>query len=550
VPEPHRTTWPRFLEDVALRSGDREALRFEGESWSYARLHKEARAVAKGLVAAGVVKGARVGVWLSNRPEWVTAAFGASMTGAVVVPVNTYAAAAERDHILRHGDVSVLLMQRELLKHRFLDDLLEHHPELKTAGARGARSTALPQLRHIYCLGLDERCGAAAPWSELLEGGQGEKDALLDACIAEVEPSDEGCIIYTSGTTSLPKGVLHRQRAAVIQSWRFAELMDLGPEDRVYSAQPFFWTAGIAMSLGATLAAGATLVVEESFDPEQALATIEAERITTVHAWPHQEKSMAEHPSAASRDLRSVRNVEFSSPLARVIPLEKDVWGIYGSYGLSETFTLATALPARADPKLRKETHGPPLPGNDVRIIDPETGATMPQGERGEIAVKGPTLMAGYYKVEPENFFDAEGYFRTQDGGWIDADGNLHWKGRLSNLIKTGGANVAPLEIEAALSAFPGIKVAHAVGVPHPTLGEVIVLCVVPVHADAQPDASAIQGYLRERIASYKVPRVVFCVRPEDVSYTGSQKLQLAPLREMALAYLKAHRIEIAGHGY
>lgn len=550
MPDAHRLTWPRFLEDVAARSGDREALRFGEESWSYARLHAEARAVAKGLLAAGVVKGARVGVWLSNRPEWVTAAFGAAMTGAVVVPVSTFASPAERDHILRHGDVSVLLMQQQLLKHRFLEDLLEQHPEVADASTRGVRSTALPQLRRVYCLGLEEARGGAKPWSKLIEAGAEESDALLDACISEVAPSDEGCIIYTSGTTSLPKGVLHRQRAAILQSWCFAELMDLGPADRVYTAQPFFWTAGIAMSLGATLAAGATLVLEESFDAEQALATIERERVTTVHAWPHQEKSMAEHPSAAGRDLRSVRNVEFSSPLARLIPLEKDEWGIYGSYGLSETFTLTTALPARAAPELRHNTHGPPLPGNTLRILDPESGAELPQGEKGEIAVKGPTLMAGYYKVEPENAFDAEGFFRTQDGGWIDADGNLHWKGRLSNLIKTGGANVSPLEIETALGDYPGIKVAHAVGVPHPTLGEIIVLCVVPVDAEVLPETDAIRIYLRERIASYKVPRVVFFVRPENLTYTGTQKVQLAPLRELAQAHLQANRVEISGHTY
>ncbi len=550
MPDPHRQTWPRFLEDVAARFGEREALRFGDESWSYARLHAGARAVAKGLVAAGVVKGARVGVWLANRPEWVTAAFGAAMTGAVVVPVNTYASPSERDHILRHGDVSVLLMQRELLKHRFLDELLEQHAAVGEAGPGGLRVRALPQLRRIFCLALERGRGGAVPWSQLIERGAGEDDELLDACISEVAPSDEGCIIYTSGTTAQPKGVLHRQRAAILQSWRFAELMDLSSDDRVYSAQPFFWTAGIAMSLGATLAAGATLVVEESFDPEQALATIERERITTVHAWPHQEKSMAEHPSATGRDLRSVRRVEFSSPLAKLVPLEKDEWGIYGSYGLSETFTLATALPARAAPALRHETHGPPLPGNTVRIVEPESGASLAQGEKGEIAVKGPTLMVGYYKVDPENAFDAEGFFRTQDGGWIDADGNLHWKGRLSNLIKTGGANVSPLEIETALAAYPGVKAAHALGVPHPTLGEAIVLCVIPTDATTPPDPDALRSHLRDRIASYKVPRVVIPVRPEDVTYTGSQKIQLDPLREKALAHLTTHHTEIAGHTY
>lgn len=548
--DPARNTWPRFLEDVAARYGERVALRFGEESWSYERLLGEARAAAKGFIAAGVVKGARVGVWMATRPEWVTASFGAAMAGAVVVPINTFASADERDYILRHGDVSTLVMQPDLRSHAFLDDLLRDHEAIGAAGPGRLRTPALPQLRRVYCIGLDEGRGAVEPWGRSLERGAAEEDRLLDACIAEVEPSDEGLIIYTSGTTARPKGVLHRQRAAVIQSWRFAALMDLSPEDRVYSAQPFFWTAGIAMSLGATLAAGATLHVQETFDPEEALACIERERVTTVHAWPHQEKSMAEHPSAAGRDLRCVRKVEYGSPLAKVVPLEKDEWGIYGSYGLSETFTLATALPARAAPELRHDTNGPALPGNTVRVVDPESGAPMPQGEKGEVAVKGLTLMTGYYKVAPENVFDADGFFRTQDGGWIDEQGNLHWKGRLSNLIKTGGANVSPLEIEAALTDLEGLKTAHAIGVPHPTLGEAIVLCVVPTSDQVVPDPEAICEHLRARIASYKVPRFVMALRQDEVSYTGTQKVQTDPLREKALARLAADHITLAGHTY
>lgn len=545
-----RQTWPHFLEDVAARHGARVALRFEGQAWTYDQLLAEARQVAKGLIAAGVTKGSRVGVWMANRPTWVSAAFGASMAGAVVVPVNTYATPDERDYILRHGDVSTLLMQEELLHHRFAEDLLRDHEGLRAASPGGIRLPALPQLRRIVCLGADETRGAIDPWQALLDGGERERDELLDACIAEVTPSDEGLIIYTSGTTSRPKGVVHRQRAAVIQSWCFAGLMGLTPEDRVYTAQPFFWTAGIAMSLGATLAAGASLVIEESFDPERALACIEGEGVTTVHAWPHQEKSMAEHPSAAERNLQRVRHVEFTSPLAKVIPLEEDVWGIYGSYGLSETFTLATALPADAPAPLRHGTNGPPLPGNTVRIVDPETGAPVPTGEKGEIALKGPTLMLGYAKVEPENAFDAEGYFRTQDGGFLDADGNLHWKGRLSNLIKTGGANVSPLEIETALADYPGVKTAHAVGVPHPTLGEIIVLCAVPTGAAGSLDLEAIRAHLRDRIAAYKLPRYALEVAAADVAYTGTQKVQLDPLREKALESLCASREEIGGYTY
>ncbi len=536
-PDPSRLTLPRFLDDVAARHGPRVALRHAGRDLRYAELRSEARAVARGLVGAGVEPGAHLALLFANRPEWAVACFGAALAGARVVPVSTFATAAEREHVLAHSDASVLLMQRGLRGRDFAEETARALP-------------ALPRLRRVLCWGIERALGAVEPWAELERASGSASDAQLDEIAAQISPGDPGFLIYTSGTTARPKGVLHRQRAAVIQSWRFAELMGLTPEDRAFTAQPFFWTAGFAMSLGATLAAGATLLTQEMFEPGEALALIERERVTTVHAWPHQEKSMAEHPDAARRDLSCVRRVEHSSPLARLVPLARDEWGMYGSYGTTETFTLATAFPASAPAELRHRSHGPPLPGNELRIVDPASGTPLPSGEHGEIAVKGPTLMLGYWKVPQEETFDADGFYRTGDAGWLDGEGRLHWRGRLSGMIKTGGANVSPLEVEEAMSAYPGVKSAHALGVPHPTLGEAVVLCVVQVDGAAPIDAEAVRAFLRPRLAPYKLPRAVLSFAPDDVAFTGSQKIALGPLRECALARLAADRVEIAGHVY
>jgi acyl-CoA synthetase (AMP-forming)/AMP-acid ligase II len=547
-PDATRYTLPRFLDDVAERYGPRTALRFEARGVRYAELRREARRLAAGLVARGVGKGTRVAVLLANRPEWLVAAFGAALTGAVVVPVNTFATPDELDYVLRHADAAWLLMQPSLLRHAYLEDLLARHREIASGRAGAIRSLALPQLRGVVALGLDEARGAVEPWSALL-AARDVSDALLAAIASEIHPADEALVIYTSGTTARPKGVVHRQRTPVIQAWRFAELMGFGPDDRVYSAYPFFWTAGIAMSIGATLAAGATLVVEESFEPGAALATIARERATSVQAWPHQTKAMAEHPEAARHDLSSVRKIEFKSPLAPLAGIEKDEWGIYASYGMSETFTLATALGADAPAERRAGTNGPPLPGTEARIVDPHTGQALAPGEKGEITVRGLTLMAGYAKVEPELFLDPDGFFHTQDGGFLDEAGDLHWTGRLSNLIKTGGANVSPLEIEERAGRFPGVRSAHAVGVPHPALGDAIVLLVLPTEG-APLDVAGLEAHLRKGLSAYKLPRAVFVLRPDEVSFTGSQKVQLEPLRERALAKLAEARITIAGHDY
>jgi len=229
--------------------------------------------------------------------------------------------------------------------------------------------------------------------------------------------------------------------------------------------------------------------------------------------------------------------------------IEKDEYGQNAAYGLSETFTIASMLPCNAPMELRRSTHGRPLPGMRLRILDPETGRSLPTGQEGEIAVQGVTFMKGYYKVPPEEYLDDEGYFHTQDAGSFDAEGFLHWSGRISNLVKTGGANVSPVEIEQALAGFPKLRIGLPVGVPHPSLGEALVLCAVPSDG-AETDEAEIRSWLRERLAAYKVPRKVLFFRPDELSYTGNQKVQVAPLREKALARLAAEGIEIDGHRY
>jgi acyl-CoA synthetase (AMP-forming)/AMP-acid ligase II len=276
---------------------------------------------------------------------------------------------------------------------------------------------------------------------------------------------------------------------------------------------------------------------------------IERERATAIHAWPHQHKALAEHPSAARRDLSSVVKIEVHSPIAALAGVEKDVYDYGASYGLSETFTICSAIPADSPPEERHGSNGRPCPGMQLRIVDPTSGAPLGAGVEGEIAVKGVTLMRGYYKVAPEQVFDADGYYHTQDGGSLDASGVLHWTGRLSNLIKTGGANVSPVEIQQLLESHPDLKLGIPVGVEHPTLGEAIVLCAVAVDG-ATPDEAAVRAWLRERLAAYKVPKRVLFFRAEELAYTGNQKIQIEPLKQAALRRLREERAEIQGYRF
>lgn len=550
--EPERLTLGRFLEDAVSASRDRCAIRFEGRSISYGELEQESRHLARALVGAGVVKGARVAVLMANRPEWVIAAFAIALSGGVLVPVNTFATREERDTILRHSDASVLLLQPRLLKHRFLEDLLADHPSLGSDPPGRMRCEALPQLRRVVALEPAASDGAIESWERFLAHGDDVGDALLDAIGSEIEPADDAMIIYTSGTTAHPKGVLHAHRAPIVQSWRFAKILRLDVDDRVWTTYPFFWTAGICMSLGATLAVGARLVLQETFEPGRALELIESEAASVVHAWPHQQKALAEHPSATTRDLSSVQKLDASSPLAKLAGITVDAYGTRASYGLSETFTIASMLDADAPSALRRSTSGRPLPGMRFRIVNPEpgeSGESLPVGKEGEIAVKGVTLMRGYYKIPPEACFDSDGYYRTQDGGFFDAEGYLHWTGRISNLIKTGGANVSPLEIVSILDAYPKLRAALPVGIPHPTLGEALVLCAVASDG-VEVSEEEVRAHLKERLAAYKIPRRVLFFAADELTYTSNQKIQVDPLRKAALRRLEDEAAEIDGYRY
>lgn len=546
--EPRRLTLGRFLTDVTDAYAEREAVVFEGRRLSYREIRDEAVRIARGLVGAGVVKGTRVAILMPNRPEWITTAFAVGMVGGVAVPVSTLATPEERAHVLRHSDTAVLLLQPSLLSRDYLDELTSRHPEIATSVPGRIRCAALPQLRSVFTLeGSGD--GAVQSWDELLALGHDVSAELIDELSDEVEPMDDAVVIYTSGSTALPKGVVHRHRAAVTQFWRIAEQFRLAADERVYSAQPFFWTAGMAMTLGCTFASGGTLLLQQVFEPEEALDLIEHERATVAFAWAHQSHALAEHPSAAGRNLRSLTKVSSDSPLGRLTGAEGDNWGPGASFGLSETFTLCSSIPADSDQLLRQTVHGRPLPGMEIRIVDPGSGAVLPDGEAGEIQVRGVTLMRGYHKVDPEAVLTSDGFFATNDGGHFDEKGYLHFTGRLGDMIKTGGANVSPGEIERLLDRFPDLHTARAVGVPHPTMGEIVVVCAVPTPGE-KPSEAGIRAYLKEHLSAYKLPRRTLFFEEADLDLTANQKVRLEPLREAALARLEEEGAEIAGHRY
>jgi fatty-acyl-CoA synthase len=533
-----------FLTEVCERFRDNEALVFDdpftaGDTvrWSYADLEREARRVGRALLATGIGKGSRVGILMANRPEAVAAFFGAALAGAVVVPFSTFSPKPELAYLLGHADLSALLIQTAMGSRRFADDVVELCPAAAKDGP--IADPAFPFLRHVVALGPAEDAAGLASWSAFLERGDDLDDEVLDAASAQIHPSDLGLVIYSSGTTDRPKGVLHNQQAPTLQFWVQARLFGRDETTRLWCALPLFWTAGMNTAMGATLAGGACWVMQEGFDAGHALRLMARERVTEPYTIPHQAKALEEHPDWATTDLSSCTKVFGKSVFTRHPTVTGDTgWNMPVGYGLSETCAFFAAHPSDTSRERMKESIGRLLPGNELRIVDPETGRQLGPNEQGEMAIRGPTLMEHYAKRTRAECLDADGFFHTGDVGFFDDDGCVHFNGRRTEMIKTGGANVSPAELEVQLRACEPVKLARVVGVPDDRLEEIVVLCVVLKEgADASEDD--IRAFLRERVAAYKVPKRVLFFADGEIPMTSSE----TKVRDEALLALVQTRL-------
>jgi fatty-acyl-CoA synthase len=513
-----------FLVEVCDRFGSNEALVFDdplsGQTvrWTYTELAVRTRQVAHALIAAGVSKGSRVGVLMGNRPEAVAAFFAAPLVGAVTVPLSTFSSDQELEYMVGNADVQVLLTQTTLLKRSLYDSV---------------SGLSLPYLSTVVAVGDPS-------WEKFLSAGGSTNAQLVDDRLRAVSPADDGLITYSSGTTDRPKGMLHNNRAPTLQFWIQADLFGRHQHTRLWTALPMFWTAGIHSAMGATLAAGGCWVMQETFEPGPALALMARERVTEPYSLPHQTAALSEHPDWETTDLSALRCVFGKSAFARHPRVTGDTgWNMPVGYGLSETCALFIGHRFDAPRQQLRESMGRLMPGNQLRIVDPDTGRELGVDEDGEFAVRGPTLMEHYVKKTRDECFDEDGFFHTGDVGFYDSDGFVHWTGRRTEMIKTGGANVSPAELEVQLRACTPVKLARVVGVPDERMGELVVLCVT-LKDGADTTAEEIQDFLRGRVASYKVPKRVLFFREGEIPMTRSE----TKVRDTELLALVAARLD------
>jgi fatty-acyl-CoA synthase len=531
-----------FVREVSERFPEREAVvapHPDGmERWSYRDLWDRSVEVAKALVGAGLGKGERVGILMTNRPEFLSAVFGSALAGGIAVPLSTFSTPHELQYLLAKSACSVLLLERRVLKKDFAQILCDLDSAIGKS-ATGLTSLNFPFLRCLAMLDSDAPMGAIDTWSRFITRGAKVSDQRVKARAAAVAPADPGVLFFSSGSTDRPKGILSAHRGVALQLWRMRRQQALGDDVRAWTANGFFWSGNFAMVLGATLAAGGTLVLQRTFDPEAALELMERERVNFPFAWPHQWAQLIDATNWNDVDLSALKYIDVDSPIARHRTVATSWTEPRHCYGNTETFTLTTGYPANTSREAAAGSHGVPLPGNSLKIVDPFTGTVVPIGARGEIAVKGPTLMLGYLGTPIDETLDDEGYFRTGDGGHVDNAGRLYWEGRLNDIIKTGGANVSPVEIDSIIKDCPGVKLCQTVGIAHETLGEIVVTCIVR-HDGATLTEETVRNFAKETLASYKVPRRVLFIGEEDLALTGSAKVKTNSLREFVTRTLAA----------
>ncbi len=525
-------TLPALLDATVARAADREAVAYAPRATvtrrlTWAELRAASRLAARRLLGCGVGKGTRVGLLCPNRPDWLAVAFGVLRLGGVLVPLSTLWTREEIAYALAHADVEVLVMVPAFLRHDYLASLRAIAPELAAAAPGRLYAPAVPALRRVLL--LEGEAAGTVGWADLAPAAD---EAFLDAVERAVAPTDVATVFFTSGTTAQAKAVVHAHAALAISARRIAECVGIGPADAWWGHMPLFWSGGFVLGALATIAGGGRLVLQEVVEPGAALALLEAERCTVMAGW-HQAAALLAHPEFPRRRLALAKGSYHALAPRLMGPGHRAV----GMYGMSETATCVACARSDDPEAVRTGTFGRPLAGMEVRIVDPESGRVLGAGETGEILVRGPTLMEGYLRVPRTETFTPEGFFRTGDLGFLDADGCLHFAGRLKDVIKTAGVNVAAVEVEETLAAHPAVAAAHVVGVPDAARGEVVAAFVVP-RAGAAVDVDALRAFCRTRLASYKVPRLVFPIAEGDVPRTASGRVAKPALRRLAQARL------------
>jgi fatty-acyl-CoA synthase len=530
-------TLHQFLAERAATRGGAEALVTATARLTYRDQLQAVRRAARAMHVLGVRRGDFVGILLGNTEAWVTLFYAAAMIGAVTVPINTRFKAAELGFCLKQADVKVLFTADRFLNIDFLSFLRTAEPAIDHA----LPGTALPLLRHLVVVG-QEIPKSGIGFDDFLALGSAVTDDVLDLVTAGVRASDLLLIQFTSGTTAYPKAVMLTHDNMLRDASAVGARMGIQENDRYFNCRPFFHVAGTTLSLLVALTAGACLVTLPTFEAGAALAMMAKERCTLTSGNDTLFQLMLGDPSfdPAALCLRGGWAAAGPETIRNIIE-RMGARDICVAYGLSEASPNVVLNDYRDPVELRIAGLAEPHEGVEVRIAEPTSNAALPTGASGEIQVRGWNVMRGYYNnpQETAKAFTSDGWLRTGDIGVLNPDGRLRMVGRLKDVFRVGGENVAPAEVEEVLLAHAAVATAQVVGVPDVRLGEVGA-AFVTLKAGADVSESELIDFLRRRCANFRVPRYLAIVQSFDsIGMTASGKVQKNRLREHAIREFK-----------
>jgi fatty-acyl-CoA synthase len=506
-----------MLDGMVASQGERPAVLFQDRGLTYGELQRDANRLAGGLAALPLTKGDCIAVWLPSSLDWVRLQFAAARLGLVLVPLSTRLKGPEAAHILRQSGARALVLADAWHGIDFVERL------------GPVTADRFPTLRRLIVSGRRRPAGAVA-FEELVSH-------VPPASCPPVCPEDPALILYTSGTTGCPKGAVLTHRNVVFNAFHMARRQHVTPADRLLVAPPLFHVFGCVDGVVGYLSHGATVVVQEIFEPGESLALIERHRCTAVYSTATMFQMLLEHPDLPSRDRRSLRTGMIGSmpvpeTVMRGVVERLGVPEIVNGYGQTEA-PISLLTEAGAGLGVLLAGVGPVLPGVELQLVDPVSGRPVSPGEDGEICVRGPHVMQGYHRAPEKTAeaVDAAGWLHSGDLGRDVGDGLYRITGRLKDMYSHGGLKVYPAEVENVLYRHPAVLHAAVVGVPDARLGEVGHAFVQP-RPEVAVDAASLLAFVRERLADYKVPRAVSFV--DTFPLTPNGKVQKFRLREVA----------------
>jgi fatty-acyl-CoA synthase len=531
---PYSRTLADLIFEQAERHGTQPAAIWRDQVMSYEALCSRAACIAASLRDLGVRRGDRVGLLINNRPEWLEAFFGTAIAGGVVVAFSTWSTPDELDWLIQDSAVRVLIALDQFGENDFAAALRKLVPE--AVAQDHWDSPRYPALHRIVLL-AEREAGGFIPYRRLRSGSPKPRQAPGIATGA----ADDAIIIYTSGSSSRPKSVPLSHGGIIENGFNIGERQGYGPDDRVLLAPPLFWSYGSANAMSATLTHGAALVLQERFEPGEAIDLIERHRCTALYTLPAITSAIISNDSFRPDRVNSLRTgLTIGAP--QDIIAAATVLGaaeICNVYGQTESYGNCCVTPHDWPLERRAACQGPPLPGVEVRIIDDATGAALPLGEEGMIEVRG-YITRGYLGSSADQTADAitaDGFFRTGDMGRLLPDGTISFSGRVTEMIKKSGINISPAEVEDVLMRHPTIALAGVVGVPDATQGELLAAFVV-AKPGATPRPEELAAHCRALASRYKVPDFIEVRESLPVTVTG--KLMRRELKQIA-ASLSRH---------